>query len=230
MVMRHYFRSEEGGERSVCLTFAFFFLLLAMVALVIREDYLEFGLEPGGYEGMGRGDAGRWPRAPHSWPLAPPRAGRRQQQPGERPEAAGLGVDVSWHQDGKWDLGNRVWEMGFGKQGLGNGASPLCNPRERKDHRVPWGSVGMGPTSVPLLSPCSLRRVPLAKLAFKLGLVALCSFLGACLTFPGLRLAQTHLDALRMAADKPLTQLGETWGREGREGGLGGGPDPLALW
>lgn len=47
-VMRHYFRSEEGGERSVCLTFAFFFLLLAMVALVIREDYLEFGLEPGG--------------------------------------------------------------------------------------------------------------------------------------------------------------------------------------
>ncbi|NXK25011.1 T161A protein, partial [Arenaria interpres] len=48
MVMHHYFRSEEGGERSVCLTFAFFFLLLAMVALVIREDYLEFGLEPGG--------------------------------------------------------------------------------------------------------------------------------------------------------------------------------------
>uniref|UniRef100_A0A8D0EMB2 Transmembrane protein 161A n=1 Tax=Strix occidentalis caurina TaxID=311401 RepID=A0A8D0EMB2_STROC len=49
--------------------------------------------------------------------------------------------------------------------------------------------------------------LPLAKLAFKLGLVALCSFLGACLTFPGLRLAQTHLDALRMAANKPLTQV-----------------------
>ncbi|NXB89308.1 T161A protein, partial [Vidua chalybeata] len=47
MVMRHYFRSEEGGERSVCLTSAFFFLLLAMVALVVREDYLEFGLEAG---------------------------------------------------------------------------------------------------------------------------------------------------------------------------------------
>lgn len=58
MVMRHYFRSEEGGERSVCLTFAFFFLLLAMVALVIREDYLEFGLEPGGYEGRGWGGIG----------------------------------------------------------------------------------------------------------------------------------------------------------------------------
>uniref|UniRef100_A0A8C5INJ1 Transmembrane protein 161A n=1 Tax=Junco hyemalis TaxID=40217 RepID=A0A8C5INJ1_JUNHY len=47
VVMRHYFRSEEGGERSVCLTSAFFFLLLAMLALVVREDYLEFGLEAG---------------------------------------------------------------------------------------------------------------------------------------------------------------------------------------
>lgn len=64
-----------------------------------------------------------------------------------------------------------------------------------------------------------LRRLPLAKLAFKLGLVALCSFLGACLTFPGLRLAQTHLDALRMAADKPLTQLGEICMWERRRGG-----------
>lgn len=112
-------------------------------------------------------------------------------------------------------MGNGVWETGFGKQGLGNGASPLCDPQERKGQRVPWGSVGMGPTSVPLLSPFSFHRVPLTKLAFKLGLVALCSFLGACLTFPGLRLAQTHLDALRMASDKPLTQLGETRGREG---------------
>ncbi|KAM6113504.1 transmembrane protein 161A [Phoenicopterus ruber ruber] len=116
MVMRHYFRSEEGGERSVCLTFAFFFLLLAMVALVIREDYLEFGLEAG---------------------------------------LAGVSTNL------ESILKQRGWE---------------------------W-------------------TLPLAKLAFKLGLVALCSFLGACLTFPGLRLAQTHLDALRMAADKPLTQV-----------------------
>ncbi|NWX14522.1 T161A protein, partial [Aegotheles bennettii] len=116
MVMRHYFRSEEGGERSVCLTFAFFFLLLAMVALVIREDYLEFGLEPG---------------------LA----------------------SVSSNLENI--LKPRGWE---------------------------W-------------------TLPIAKLTFKLGLVALCSFLGACLTFPGLRLAQTHLDALRMAADKPLIQV-----------------------
>ncbi|KAF1538043.1 hypothetical protein FQV10_0016074, partial [Eudyptes schlegeli] len=116
MVMRHYFRSEEGGERSVCLTFAFFFLLLAMVALVIQEEYLEFGLEPG---------------------------------------LAGVSSNL------ESILKQRGWE---------------------------W-------------------TLPLAKLAFKLGLVALCSFLGACLTFPGLRLAQTHLDALRMAADKPLTQV-----------------------
>uniref|UniRef100_A0A672UUU7 Transmembrane protein 161A n=1 Tax=Strigops habroptila TaxID=2489341 RepID=A0A672UUU7_STRHB len=116
MVMRHYFRSEEGGERSVCLTFAFFFLLLAMVALVIREDYLEFGLEPA---------------------------------------LAGVSTNL------ESILKQRGWE---------------------------W-------------------TLPVAKLAFKLGLVALCSFLGACLTFPGLRLAQTHLDALRMAADKPLTQV-----------------------
>ncbi|NXS29293.1 T161A protein, partial [Pomatostomus ruficeps] len=115
MVMRHYFRSEEGGERSVCLTFAFFFLLLAMVALVVREEYLEFGLEAG---------------------------------------LAGVTANLE----------------------------PLLKPRGWE-----W-------------------TLPLAKLGFKLGLVALCSFLGACLTFPGLRLAQTHLDALRMAADKPLTQ------------------------
>ncbi|XP_059725942.1 transmembrane protein 161A isoform X3 [Haemorhous mexicanus] len=116
MVMRHYFRSEEGGERSVCLTSAFFFLLLAMLALVVREDYLEFGLE------------------------------------------AGLA-------------------------GVSSNLEPILKPRGWE-----W-------------------TLPLARLAFKLGLVALCSFLGACLTFPGLRLAQTHLDALSMAADKPLTQV-----------------------
>ncbi|XP_059846942.1 transmembrane protein 161A isoform X2 [Hypanus sabinus] len=46
-----------------------------------------------------------------------------------------------------------------------------------------------------------------ARLIFKLSLVGVSSFIGACLTFPGLRLAQTHLDALRMTADKPLTQV-----------------------
>jgi len=82
-----------------------------------------------------------------------------------------------------------------------------------------WGADGADPCPLAPRAAFSLRRLPLAKLAFKLGLVALCSFLGACLTFPGLRLAQTHLDALRLSADKPLTQLGEIcgWGR-GRGG------------
>ncbi|NWI18618.1 T161A protein, partial [Crypturellus soui] len=115
-VMRHYFRSEEGGERSVCLTFAFFFLLLAMVALVVREDYLEFGLEPG--------------------------------------------------------------------------LASVCSSLESALRPRGWDWT-----------------LPLAKLGFKLALVALCSFLGACLTFPGLRLAQTHLDALRDAAHEPLAQV-----------------------
>ncbi|XP_025845321.2 transmembrane protein 161A isoform X4 [Vulpes vulpes] len=47
MVTRLYFSTEEGGERSVCLTFAFLFLLLAMLVQVVQEDTLELGLEPG---------------------------------------------------------------------------------------------------------------------------------------------------------------------------------------
>uniref|UniRef100_A0A452J0I1 Transmembrane protein 161A n=1 Tax=Gopherus agassizii TaxID=38772 RepID=A0A452J0I1_9SAUR len=119
MVMHHYFRSEEGGERSVCLTFAFFFLLIAMVVLVVREDYLEFGLDSG---------------------LA----------------NVSDNLEIFLKQQG--------WE---------------------------W-------------------TVPITKLTFKLGLVALCSFIGACLTFPGLRLAQTHLDALKMAADRPMTHMSDS--------------------
>ncbi|XP_059846941.1 transmembrane protein 161A isoform X1 [Hypanus sabinus] len=117
-LMAHYFKTEEGGERSVCLTFAFLFVLIAMLVLVVREDYLEFGLEPGFsnlYENL---------------------------------------------------------QMFFRQLGLGD----------------------IWPYSV-------------ARLIFKLSLVGVSSFIGACLTFPGLRLAQTHLDALRMTADKPLTQV-----------------------
>lgn len=115
-VMKHYFRSEEGGERSVCLTFAFFFLLIAMMVMIVREQYLEFGLEPG--------------------------------------------IDS------------------------------ICHNLEI------------------LLKPHGWQlSVPFIKLGFKIALVALCSFLGACLTFPGLRLAQTHLDALKMTADRPMLQL-----------------------
>uniref|UniRef100_A0A8U8C1I4 Transmembrane protein 161A n=1 Tax=Geospiza parvula TaxID=87175 RepID=A0A8U8C1I4_GEOPR len=88
---------------------------------------------------------------------------------------------------------------------LGGGRRTLRVPRGRlllpaARHAGPGGARG-----VPGVRPGG--RLPLARLAFKLGLVALSSFLGACLTFPGLRLAQTHLDALSMAAGKPLTQV-----------------------
>ncbi|XP_043910758.1 transmembrane protein 161A [Protopterus annectens] len=115
-MMTHYFRSEEGGERSVCLVFGFLFLLIAMLVLVVREDYLEFGLESGF-------------------------------------SAAFDNMEMFVRQQG--------WE---------------------------WS-------------------VPVTKLTVKLGLVGICSFVGACLTFPGFRLAQTHLDALKMTADKPMIQI-----------------------
>ncbi|XP_072438937.1 transmembrane protein 161B isoform X3 [Chiloscyllium punctatum] len=43
----HYFKVEEGGERSVCITFGFFFFVKAMAILIVTENYLEFGLETG---------------------------------------------------------------------------------------------------------------------------------------------------------------------------------------
>ncbi|XP_045441817.1 transmembrane protein 161A isoform X2 [Pipistrellus kuhlii] len=49
--------------------------------------------------------------------------------------------------------------------------------------------------------------VPLVKLAIRVGLSVLGSLLGAFLTFPGLRLAQTHRDALTMSEDRPLLQF-----------------------
>ncbi|XP_027250451.1 transmembrane protein 161A isoform X7 [Cricetulus griseus] len=49
--------------------------------------------------------------------------------------------------------------------------------------------------------------LPVIKLAIRLGLVMLGSLLGAFLIFPGLRLAQTHQDALTLNADRPLLQL-----------------------
>ncbi|XP_033615216.1 transmembrane protein 161A [Fukomys damarensis] len=39
--------SLQGGERAVCLTFAFVVLLLAMLVQAVGEDALELGLEPG---------------------------------------------------------------------------------------------------------------------------------------------------------------------------------------
>ncbi|XP_006995526.1 transmembrane protein 161A [Peromyscus maniculatus bairdii] len=49
--------------------------------------------------------------------------------------------------------------------------------------------------------------LPVIKLALRLGLAVLGSLLGAFLIFPGLRLAQTHQDALTLSADRPLLQL-----------------------
>ncbi|EDL28791.1 transmembrane protein 161A, isoform CRA_b, partial [Mus musculus] len=49
--------------------------------------------------------------------------------------------------------------------------------------------------------------LPVIKLAIRLGLAVLGSLLGAFLIFPGLRLAQTHQDALTLSADRPLLQL-----------------------
>lgn len=49
--------------------------------------------------------------------------------------------------------------------------------------------------------------LPLAKLAIRVGLAVLGSMLGAFLTFPGLRLAQTHLDALTMSEGRPMLQF-----------------------
>uniref|UniRef100_A0A8C4IT42 Transmembrane protein 161B n=1 Tax=Dicentrarchus labrax TaxID=13489 RepID=A0A8C4IT42_DICLA len=53
------------------------------------------------------------------------------------------------------------------------------------------------------LTMCFLfHRGPISKLTFKLILALLCSLIGAFLTFPGLRLAQMHLDALNLTTAK----------------------------
>eukprot|EP00064_Thunnus_orientalis_P008533 superscaffoldBa00001021_g8556 len=103
----HYFKLEEGGERSLCITFAFFFFVKAMAILIVTENYLEFGLETG----------------------------------------------FSNFSDSALQF---LEHQGLESQG------------------------------------------PISKLTFKLILALLCSLIGAFLTFPGLRLAQMHLDALNL--------------------------------
>ncbi|XP_061623183.1 transmembrane protein 161B [Phyllopteryx taeniolatus] len=107
----HYFKLEEGGERSVCITFGFFFFVKAMAILIVTENYLEFGLE-----------------------------------------------------------------TGF--------ASFSDSALQFLEHQ---GLESQGPIS---------------KLTFKLILAFLCAMIGAFLTFPGLRLAQMHLDALNVTTAK----------------------------
>lgn len=52
----------------------------------------------------------------------------------------------------------------------------------------------------------TFSRIPVTKLTVKLGLAAACAYIGSLLAFPGLRLAQTHLDALKINSDRPLVQ------------------------
>ncbi|KAM6328084.1 transmembrane protein 161B isoform 5-T6 [Alca torda] len=113
----HYFKVEDGGERSVCVTFGFFFFVKAMAILIVTENYLEFGLE----------------------------------------------------------------------SGFSNFSESAMQFLEKQ------GLESQGPVS---------------KLTFKLFLAVLCSLIGAFLTFPGLRLAQMHLDALNLATEK-ITQMTE---------------------
>lgn len=42
-----YWRSEEGGERAMAISFGFFFFVLALGVLVVDESILDFGLETG---------------------------------------------------------------------------------------------------------------------------------------------------------------------------------------
>ncbi|KAJ8414905.1 hypothetical protein AAFF_G00024280 [Aldrovandia affinis] len=112
----HYFKVEEGGERSLCITFAFFFFVKAMAILIVTENYLEFGLETG---------------------------------------------FANFSESAVRFLENQ----GLESQG------------------------------------------PISKLTFKLILALLCSLIGAFLTFPGLRLAQMHLDALTLTTAKVTQTL-----------------------
>ncbi|XP_071942232.1 transmembrane protein 161B-like [Antedon mediterranea] len=48
----------------------------------------------------------------------------------------------------------------------------------------------------------SVKRGPISKGLIKLSLAFICGIIGAILTFPGLRIARTHLDSLRYSADR----------------------------
>ncbi|KAM9446179.1 transmembrane protein 161B isoform 1-T2 [Clarias gariepinus] len=112
----HYFKLEEGGERSLCITFGFFFFVKAMAILIVTENYLEFGLET--------------------------------------------------------------------------------------------GFANFSESAVQFLETQGLQsQGPISKLTFKLILALLCALIGAFLTFPGLRLAQMHLDALTLNINKVTQTL-----------------------
>ena len=111
-----YFKLENGGERILCVTFGFFFLVAAMGVLVVDASILEFGLEEG-YENFSVG---------------------------------------------------------------------AKNFLERQD-------VGY--------------EGPVTFLTFKIILAFVCAFVGALLTFPGLRYGKLHIDALKYARESRIKQF-----------------------
>lgn len=86
---------------------------------------------------------------------------------------------------------------------LGLGVSPGKGGRAAAGWTCTQGAEPPQEPPDPSLSP----SLPLVKLAIRVGLAVAGSLLGAFLTFPGLRLAQTHHDALTMSEDRPMLQL-----------------------
>ena len=111
-----YFRTEEAGERILCVVFAFFFLVLAMGVLIIDEDTLEFNL-------------------------------------------------ISGYRSFSSEANTFLKKQGMESAG-----------------------------------PATLT-------SFRIVLAFVSCFLGAFLTFPGLRLAKMHSDAIKYAAGNPFKQL-----------------------
>jgi len=111
-----YFRTDEGGERILCIVFGLFFLVVAMAVLITPDNVLDFGFEVAYADFTAAADSF------------------------------------------------------FEKQGL--------------------ESAG----------PISLMTV-------RILLALVCSLFGALLTFPGLRLARMHTDAMRHAQEQPVKQL-----------------------
>ncbi|KAB0363571.1 hypothetical protein FD755_002409 [Muntiacus reevesi] len=70
----------------------------------------------------------------------------------------------------------------------------------------PTGFTNFSDSAMQFLEKQGLEsQGPVSKLTFKFFLAIFCSLIGAFLTFPGLRLAQMHLDALNLATEK-ITQ------------------------
>lgn len=114
--MSVYFRGDEGGERMLCVIFAFFFLVMAMGILIVDDSILEFGL-----------------------------------------------------QEGYANFSSKALEF--------------LQQQELQSHG------------------------PVTFLTFRIILALLCAVIGALLTFPGLRYAKLHLDALRYSSGNPMMNL-----------------------